>query len=204
MFCKKCGTEISDIAKFCPKCGFNVKTEQKQQNEIKEDNEIRYTIKPEFNLLYKFITNLGRSLLYLLIICFIFTNLYKLWFIYPGTALITIGIMLGYIIIKMFFEKMQYNKLEYNFYLTKIEYKDGFLNKEEKELKYKSIREITMNQNILERLCGIGTIRIFTNASSGFGNPREKGRSINGIYIHCVKNVQEQYKLVKQIIYEGT
>ena len=102
--------------------------------------------------------------------------------------------------------KKQYNNLEYNFYATKVEYVDGFLNKEEKELKYKHIREVTMTQSILERLCAIGTIRIFTNASSGdYGNNRNNNMNgRNGIYIHCVKNVQEQYKKIKEIIDEGT
>ena len=41
---------------------------------------------------------------------------------------------------------------------TKVEYKDGFLNKETKELKYKSIREIKMVQSVLERIFGIGYV----------------------------------------------
>ena len=90
--------------------------------------------------------------------------------------------------------------------MPKVEYKDGFLNKEEKELKYKYVREVTMSQNILERLCCIGTIRIFTNASSGVYNGGNHGsmRGRNGIYIHCVDDVEEQYKIIKQIIDEGT
>lgn len=207
MFCKNCGTEMNDTARFCPKCGFDRAGGVQQQREIVEDNRIRYQVKPEFNMLYKLLSNLWKAIIYMFFICFLFTNLYKLWFIYPITLLLTIGVMLIYVVVKMIFENMQYNDLEYNFYATKIEYKDGFLNKEEKELKYKHIREVTMNQNILERFCGIGTIRIFTNASSGgYGTSSRhnnmKGR--NGIYIHCVEDVQEQYRTIKQIIDEGT
>ncbi len=206
MFCKNCGTEMSDTARFCPKCGNDRVGEQAQRREIVEDNHIRFQLKPEFEVLYKLLSNIGYALLYMFFICFLFTNLYKLWFIYPSTLLITIGIMVVYVAGKMILGKMQYNDLEYNFYATKVEYKDGFLNKEEKELKYKYIREVTMSQNILERFCGIGTIRIFTNASSGGYNGRNhnsmNGR--NGIYIHCVDNVQEQYRIIKEIIDEGT
>lgn len=206
MFCKNCGTQIDDTARFCPKCGFDRTGEIRQQTKIIEDNKIKYQIKPKFNVLYKLLNHLWKAALYILFFsCAIFEDLDDLSF--RLTILLwLIGAILIYIIIKMIFEKMQYNNLEYNFYTTKIEYKDGFLNKEEKELKYRFIREVTMNQNILERLCGIGTIRIFTNASSGIYTASNNHNSMagrNGIYIHCVEDVQEQYRIIKQIIDEG-
>lgn len=205
MFCRNCGAEMSDTAKFCPKCGtprIGVQTEKK---EIIEDNQVIYEIKPEFNLLYKVLENTGIVLFYVIIFSLVF-NFYRLWIIFPITLIATLVIVIIIVLIKTLIDKMQYNDLEYNFYKTKIEYKDGFFNKEEKELKYKHIREITMSQGILERICGIGTIKIFTNASSGVYNANNHGsmRGRNGIYIHCIENVQEEYKKVKQIIDEGT
>lgn len=206
MFCKNCGAEMSDTAKFCPKCGTERAGGNEAKKEIVEDNEIKVQVKPKFNIPYKALTIVGRAILYMILICCWLTDLYELWVIYPITLLITIGVMLLYIVIKMAFEKMQYDDLEYNFYNTKVEYKDGFLNKEEKELKYKYVREVTMNQNILERLFNIGTIKIFTNASSGgyTVSRRHNMQGKNGIYIHCVENVKEQYETIKQIIDEGT
>lgn len=52
-----------------------------------------------------------------------------------------------------------------------------FLNKEIKKIKYKNIREITMNKNILERIFNIGTITIFTNASTYKVNNRDYQRN---------------------------
>lgn len=38
MFCKNCGTEISEEARFCPKCGTEISGVKAQKNkEIKED-----------------------------------------------------------------------------------------------------------------------------------------------------------------------
>lgn len=207
MFCKNCGTEMNDTARFCPKCGYDRMGDgTPTKREIVEDNRIRFQLKPEFNLPYKIVTVLGRALLYMFIICFWFTSLWELWAIYPVTFLITIGIMLLYIVIKLILDKKQYDDLEYNFYATKVEYKDGFINKEEKELKYKYVREVSMHQNVLERMFDIGTIRIFTNASSGYTNSGSHSsmRGRNGIYIHCVEDVQQQYQTVKQIIDDGT
>lgn len=209
MFCRNCGTEMGDNARFCPKCGFDRTGGEARKQEIQEDNNVVEQLRPKYKLGYKFITTVLKSLLWFFIICFGVTDLYELWDMYPSTLLIPLLIVLLYIIIKLVLDKKQYDDLQYNFYKTKVEYKDGFLNKEEKELKYKHIREVTMTQNILERMFNIGTIRVFTNASSGAynygGNTRHNNmRGRNGIFIHCIENVQEQYKRIKEIIDEGT
>ena len=201
MFCKNCGTEMSDTARFCPKCG-NDRGEQEQRREVVEDNNIRFQLKPEFNMLYQFLSALWSGIVVLFFIAYFITGL-PLLFYFP---ILPIGFLVIYIAGKMVVGNMQYKNLNYNFYTTKVEYVDGFLNKEEKELKYKFVREVTMSRNILERICGIGTIKIFTNASSGGYGGRNhnsmKGR--NGIFIHCLADVEEQYRIVKQIIDEGT
>ena len=210
MFCKKCGAEINDGAAFCPKCGASVNGETTAKTQVVEDGEVKYQVKPKFILGYKIITNFGRGLLYL----FIFT-IYFFADIEDGRDAgefigifigIFVAIMIVYVLIKLIFENMQYKHYEYNFYNTKIEYIDGFLNKEEKELKYKYIREVTMSQNIIERLFGIGKIKVFTNASSGMNNGAygNSMRNRNGIQIHCVENVEEQYKKVKELIDNGS
>jgi len=199
MFCRKCGTEISSNAKFCNKCGTSVEEVQEAQNQTVQDNNIRFSLKPEFNLLYKLLSAVGYGILLILIL---FSDIEFT----IETGLVAMIFFFIYIIFYLILGKMQYNKLVYNFYLTKVQYIDGFFNKEEKELKYKFIREVSMKQNILERLCGIGTIRIFTNASSPYGsyNTHNNSRGRNGILIHCVTDVEEQYKKIKQIIDEGS
>lgn len=202
MFCKKCGTEINEDAKFCPKCGANVESGEQISSEEKiQDNEVKFQLKPTFKIGYKLLTNFGRSILYVIIFSIYFLseiedadNIGKVVSYIIGPV---IGIILIYIIIKMIIEKIQYNHYEYNFYNTKVEYVDGFLNKEEKELKYKHIREVALKQNVIQRLFGIGTIRIFTNATSGYNR---NNRNMNGLQIHCVENPQEQYKKVKELI----
>ena len=208
MFCKKCGTEMNDDARFCPKCGFDTQSSTEEvKNEVIENDEIKYQLKPKFHVGYKLITNFFSAALYIVLFGLIIlgdvdediTVTTDIWSYIAGIA---VGILIIYIIIKMIFEKIQYNHFEYNFYNTKIEYIDGFLNKEEKELKYKHIREVSLRQNILERLFNIGTIRIFTNASSGYATNGNHGsmRSLNGLQIHCVDNPKEQYEKVKALI----
>lgn len=207
MFCKNCGTEISEEARFCPKCGTEISGVKAQKNkEIKEDGTVKFQLKPKFNWGYKIITVGALTLLWVIIIAFwLSESLVELLILFPTLPQIVIAIVALYIVIKLVFEKLQYDALEYNFYTTKVEYKDGFLNKEEKELKYKYIREVTMSQNILERIFNIGTIRIFTNASSGttYNSKHNNMYGKNGLGIHCIKNVKEQYQKIKELIDEG-
>lgn len=206
MFCKNCGAENNDESKFCKGCGEELN--KSASNKKEEDNSVQYTIKPTYNWGYKVLT-VGLSSL----LVGIFIVLYAIGEFDMDTLIVLsafykvviVGILI-YVGLRLFFEKLQYDKLEYNFYKNKVEYKDGFLNVSEKELKYKHIREITMTQNILERIFKIGTIRVFTNASSGRTNynRRNNMQGQNGVIIHCVTNVKEQYSKVKEIIDECT
>ena len=93
--------------------------------------------------------------------------------------------------ISYIFSKKQYDNYTYDFYKTKVNYKDSFLNVSEKEVKYKYIREVTMRQTFIQRFFNIGNIILFTNAETGMGN---------GICIVNVANIQDVYKKVKEVI----
>ena len=207
MFCKNCGAEISDDAQFCPKCGASRTGDTKKSNEVVDDNKVQFQLKPKFNWGYKLLGTLGVVLIWVIIIfSYLIESIEELLILFPSIPVIALAIIIIYTAGKLIFEKMQYDDLEYNFYKTKAEYKDGFLNKEEKELKYKYIREVTMTQSIIERIFRIGTIRIFTNASSGgaYNSKHNNMYGKNGLAIHCVENVKEQYQKVKEIIDAGT
>lgn len=107
---------------------------------------------------------------------------------------VSLGIVIFMLVIfgiSYIFTKKQYDNYQYDFYKTKVNYKDSFLNLSEKEVKYKYIREVTMRQTIFQRMFNLGTIILFTNAETGMGN---------GISIINVENVQEKYKKIKEVI----
>ena len=195
MYCKNCGEKLNLNSNFCTKCGAKVNDLESSKKVIIEDNEIKYQLKPSFNLMYKIFMENSYAMgliMILAILLYTFSVSQKKEAIIG--VLIFIAVIIISVIIKLAIEKMQYNNYQYNFYKTKMEYKDGFLDKVQKELKYKHVREVVMSETFVERIFGIGTITIYTNASS----------FRNGIFIHCVKNVEEQYKIIKQIIDEGT
>ena len=192
MFCKSCGEKLNLNSNFCTKCGTKVNNLEKV---VIEDNKIKYQIKPNFNLMYKLIFDFGMITVFVIILTFLL-GLLIISKNAPGAIALAMLIILiiTIVTIRLAIEHTAYNNYHYNFYKTKMEYKDGFLDKIQKELKYKHVREVVMSETFVERIFGIGTITIYTNASS----------FRNGIFIHCVKNVEEQYKIIKQIIDEGS
>ncbi|MBO5141739.1 MAG: PH domain-containing protein [Clostridia bacterium] len=208
MFCKECGNFMNDDAAFCNSCGTPVgqvanNFENMSVDSKKEDNVVRLTLKPTFVLGYQILRMIGNSLVWLFIIQLWIIDIIAAFSLMPALAWGIIALVFGIHLIKLFFEKAQYKKIEYRFLKTKVEYVDGFLNKEEKQLKYEHVREVTMSQNVLERMFGIGRIRLYTNASSAYNTGRNHNQTgKNGIDIHCIVNVKEQHKLVKEILDE--
>jgi len=216
MYCKSCGKEISETTEFCSGCGSQVGNAGSHAIETKvnviENNEIKFELKPKFNWMYKILTEGLRTLFLTLIIIFYFVVDDIPFFIstIEGTIwalIIPIGILL-IPTVRLIFQAFQYERLYYNFYNTKVEYIDGFINKTQKELKYKYIREIVMSKGIVERIFGLGTIKIYTNASNNtankFGQRGNAGLNENGITIHCLNDVKTKYEAIKKIVDEGT
>ena len=205
MVCENCGTllDVNDL--FCPKCG------KKRSLNVKNfEDFIEYQIKPKFILEYETLKSLLIIAFLIFIIYFLFENYLYIRirnFSFLTLVFLLFCIVIIFTVIRLIIIDKEYKSSKYVFYKTRVEYKNGFLNKEIKKIKYKNIREIAMNQNILERLFNIGTITIFTNASTYKVNSRDYQRNRhnrilgkNGIYIRSVYNVNKKYQIVKSII----
>ena len=185
MFCSKCGSENQNDAKFCEKCGnpFSVK----QEKVVVEDNQILLKVKPT----YKFVYNSLATILKLFI-AMIFVAVCLCVYIGIGAGiLISILILALASIGIVWFDKKTFEAMTYDFYRTKLVYRDSFLNIAEKEVKYKYIRETIVSQGVFERMFGIGKIALFTNAETGMSS---------GILLRNIENVQEYYQNIKKII----
>ena len=190
MFCEKCGTKLPDTAEFCPNCG--TKIAKKGNNAVSErvkDTEIQLRVKPTF----KFIYMLLPYLIIFIIMIFMFSLIFTMISVSVGIKLFLICFVIMAVIlaIKTAINKMQYNCYCYDFYNTKVIYRDSFLNLSEKEVKYKNIKEVTMRQTFIQRIFNIGNIVLFTNAETGLGN---------GIFMVNIENVEDVYRKVKEII----
>lgn len=189
MFCEKCGTKLPDDASFCTNCGTSVNGGESKTKEKVADNDVQLNVKPTFKLGYMILPYI---LTYAILFACISLPLFAMdGEIGIGISIIMLVVMAVIFAIATFFTKKQYSNYSYDFYKTKVIYRDSFLNLSEKEVKYKYIREVTMRQTIFQRMFNIGTIILFTNAETGVGN---------GISIVNVENVQEVYKNIKKVI----
>lgn len=191
MFCEKCGTKLSDTAEFCTNCGAHIsfsKEEQKETSKKIVDDEIQLHVKPTYKFGYMALPSLITYAALIIIMGIIFGTADSIIGIVATVILFLIlSLILG---IQVTINKKQYENYTYDFYKTKVIYKDSFLNVSEKEVKYKYIREVTMRQSFIQRYFNLGNIILFTNAETGLGN---------GIFIRNISDVGETYKKVKEI-----
>lgn len=179
------------------------------------DKEIIYEIKPKFNLIYELFMPTGRKiknalavflvcLICLLVFKFIVSNTetmntisqFKDVDLIRGANLILLAltiIVLLKLVIHIVFEIMQYSSITYTFYNDHLEYKDSFLNQHKKIMQYCNIKEIEIIRNIFDRIMGYGTIIIHTNAEN---------ENSNGLILYSIKNPQEVYKTIDNIIHK--
>lgn len=188
MFCEKCGKQILDNAEYCTNCGTKVEKGFKTNDKIL-DTEIQLRVQPTFKFGYMVLPSLIVYIVFILILGAMFMFLSPI----AGVVVTIIGFVILAVAmgIKVAINKKQYDSYTYDFYKTKVIYKDSFLNLSEKEVKYKYIREVTMRQTFIQQYFNIGNIILYTNAETGFGN---------GIFIINVENVNDVYRQIKSII----
>ena len=190
MFCERCGTQLPDTAQFCTNCGTNIGGGVNRPAAEKiPDTEIQLRVQPSFKFGYMVIPSLIIYGIMILIFSLMMGAISAgVGFVVFLVGFVILSLILG---IKTALNKKQYDSFCYDFYKTKVIYRDSFLNLSEKEVKYKYIREVTMRQTFIQRYFNIGNIILFTNAETGYGN---------GIYIMNVENVQDVYRDIKSVI----
>lgn len=190
MFCAKCGNELEDNAKFCDKCGAATGVNNYTATKI-VDNEIQLTVKPKYKSIY-FMWGTYVGIAIIMVFLSIISIAMKSWeFVISGIILSIIILIIKFI--ALIFRKKQLQCMKYDFYKTKVEYTDSFLNKTEKEVKYKYIRECVLRRTISDRIFGFGRIVLYTNAESGYSN---------GILIPFIENSEDIYKQIKNMLDE--
>lgn len=190
MVCKNCGEKVNEKFEYCPYCG-----EFLDKSNYCED-EIIYTIYPTCDVFKELIPDL-KTILILFLLTFI--NFYFQDFLLLNDHYSPNYIWILYIIVFLWYDmkamikKLRFQKIEYKFYKHHLEYHENFGRKIMHSVNYSNIRDVAIHQSWIESIFHRGTLALYS------ANHEEYG-----IYIHDIKNVEDAYYEVKQIIENAT
>ena len=90
------------------------------------------------------------------------------------------------LIIAIFFDNMNYLATSYRVYADRIEFDEGFLNHKHTSIKLKDIKEIHFNQNFVQLMAKLGTVKFITAANGGYSSSAfDTGVSFSDIENNC-------------------
>jgi len=192
MYCNQCGAENPNDSKFCKACGRPLAIGHGSEDGIKYDKPV-LTFKPAFEPKLVCTSSIPIALPFSIFIGFLLGNLLKSIFNIQGSTIYWIIGFLCFIaipLIQYFGFKKIYSLTEYRFFPDKLEYYEGFFTVEEKTIYYNKIVEANLSKGILQKQYGLGTIIL----STAHGGTR------GGIRIQDIKNPDETYKKIKELI----
>lgn len=173
------------------------------------EEKLLYELSPKFNFIYELFMPTGRKIKMNLIVSLMFTILTILLYLNIFTGASTFGnttntlkivslffTIIAYIIfaVSIILKIMQYKCINYKFYEKHMIYEDTFLNQHKKNIEYSNVKEVEIRRTIWDRILNFGVVIIHTNA--------ENGRA-NGIVVYGLKNPEEKYKKIDEIIHNG-
>lgn len=200
MYCQKCGKEMGSSAKFCPNCGAQAST----GFQVKESETPVLKFNPVFVPLVTALSVLPLMIFFTIWGAGFFGGfgmfaVKALGLNLPGWfTFVFFGCLFffGIPIITYISKQKNYEKTEYRFYNTKLEYYEGFFNIEEKTISYKNITEVYLRKGIIQKQYGLGTIILSTPATGSSSS----GRARSGIRVADIKNPDEAYRQIKELI----
>lgn len=109
-------------------------------------------------------------------------------------------------------KKLNYSRTEYRFFADHLEFEEGFFSINEKVIRYRDVREVTLHKGMFQRLYGLGTIYLATLATGtsswgnnsgsfnpfnalGFGNV-----SASGVSVRDIPDPDQMFEKIRQLV----
>lgn len=209
MYCRQCGKKLQSSDRFCPGCGAKIFPEDPAQTSSHgfgsgSDDVPQFTLKPVF---IPWLTVL--QIIPLQIFFTIWGGLFfggfstvaidALKLSVPGWSPFAFFAALFFFSIPLLTyisAGKTYEKTEYRFFPNRMEYYEGFWTVEQKSIDYRNITEVYMRKGIFEKNYGLGTVVLATPATSA-----SDGKGMSGIQIRNIKDPDEVYRRVKDLVY---
>jgi membrane protein YdbS with pleckstrin-like domain len=101
--------------------------------------------------------------------------------------------------------RLSYARTEYQIYPDRLEFEQGFFVAKKKVILFRDIQEVTLQQGLAQRMCGLGTINLSTQAT-GTDDPGPFARfgfiggSQSGASLQDIPNPDETFETVKKMV----
>lgn len=89
--------------------------------------------------------------------------------VFHGYGLIATFTFLAVPVVFMGLKWANYRTSEYSLLEDRVEFAEGFLTKQQKTVAFSDVREVSLRRGVLQRLTGLGTVYLATQATGGGG-----------------------------------
>lgn len=184
MICPNCKAKISKNDDVCKACGLKLKLSHKPM-----DDWIA-TVTPKFQLLYELIPSLQEIFIFLLTLCVgtFATDKFQVPKIYTRYACAFLIVLFA---IEICIRFLKNRKMRYHIYQNRIVFEYSFFRHGIYELLYENVMDIEYSQRLLEKMFGMGSIRIYADRSV-----------CRGIVLYRIPNGKVLYRNMKKLIQE--
>jgi membrane protein YdbS with pleckstrin-like domain len=100
-------------------------------------------------------------------------------------------------------KKLNYARTEYRFFPDRLEFEEGFLTVNRKAIRYADVKEITLRKSVLQRMCGLGTIYLATQATGIAPQGNSTGAlsftnvTASGIAVRDIRDSDQNYEKIR-------
>ena len=134
------------------------------------------------------------------------TLLYRIDVGVPGfIAFSAIGFMIAPIGI-LAVAKLNYARTEYRFYPDRLELEQGFFIVREKTIMFRDVKELTLRRGTLQRMCGLGTIDLSTQATDVDAPSPQAAKfgfvpgATSGASVQDIPNPEQAFDTIKKMV----
>jgi len=204
MFCKDCGTQLTEGSKFCSNCGSSLSTTPNNcpVGFSGSDTPV-LALKPVFVPWVTIVSVLPLQIFFAIWGGGFFGGFGMFGAKAIGLSLPTwstfafFGLLffVGIPLLAYTAKKRTYAETQYKFYPDRLEYAEGFWTAENKTIHYKNITEANLQRGVIQRKYGLGTVYLATPATG-----IQHGHAVSGIKIADIANSEDVYDTIRNLL----
>ena len=216
MFCSKCGFRLPVDAHFCAQCGTPVSEEVALQGSGRplEDTKPVLVVRPVFVAEVAAFAALPFQLFFTVWAGLFFGGFSTVAIralklsvpVWSPFAFFAAVAFFGIPYLSSQYKRKTYSRTEYRFFRTRLEYTGAGFGVEEKTIDYRAMSGVTLQKSAMQQRHRLGTIVLATPLATGMYHHHRRWYryQASGIVVEDIKNSDEAYRTVKELITAAT